>query len=252
MFSDILNLNVFIFLIVFCRVAGALMVMPVFADAQIPMDIQLAFALAVAFVLTPVVGKSVPPIPESASLLILLVVSEIVIGVFLGAVARTLIGALHVAGSVIAFVSSLANAMVWDPITEQQGALVTGYLGLIALVLVLVSDLHHLMLKGIADSYTLFVPGHPLSFHDAGELLSRHVAGSFRLGVQLAAPFVIFNLAFNLALGLLSRLMPQMQVFFVGLPFQLAANLLLMGITTSAIFMVFLRYYEDALAAFLK
>lgn len=252
MFADVLNLNVFVFLIVFCRVAGALMIMPVFSDAQITTDIQLAFALVVSFVMAPAVGGSVPPVPESASLLVLLVVSEIVIGVFIGAIARVLIGALHVAGSVIAFISSLANAMVWDPITEQQGALVTGYMGMLALILILVTDTHHLMLRGLADSYTLFVPGRPLAFQDAAELLTRHVSGSFKLGVQLAAPFLLFNLAFNLALGLLSRLMPQMQVFFVGLPFQLAANLMLLGVTMSAIFLVFLRYYEDALTAFLR
>ena len=102
----------------------------------------------------------------------------------------------------------------------------------------------------IADSYGLFTPGGPPPFDDFCSFVARTVAESFGLGVQLAAPFLVVSLAYNVGLGLLCRLMPQFPVFFVGLPLQVALQMLVMMLTISGIMLVFLEHFADVLAAF--
>ena len=85
-----------------------------------------------------------------------------------------------------------------------------------------------LVIAALNDSYSIFKPGETPAFGDVANLLSTTVAGAFRVGVQLSAPFLVFGLLFNLGLGVLSRLMPQMQVFFVGMPLSILAGLLIL------------------------
>src|SRR3546814_17008476 len=82
---------------------------------------------------------------------------------------------------------------------------------MLALLIILVLDLHHVLLRGIIESYQIFVPGQPLLVGDISEMITRVVSKAFLLGFQLASPFIAVTLIFNLGLGLLSRLMPQMQ-----------------------------------------
>jgi flagellar biosynthetic protein FliR len=107
---------------------------------------------------------------------------------------------------------------VQDPIADQQSSTIAGFFTALGLVLVFVTDVHHLMLRAIIDSYGLFVPGAPPPMDDICNFIVRTAADSFALGVQLAAPFLIVNLVYNVGLGLLGRLMPQLPVFFLRTP----------------------------------
>src|SRR5205814_1722465 len=77
-------------------------------------------------------------------------------------------------------------------------------------------------------SYLLFKPGDIPLFGDVASILTNTVSGTFRIGVQLSAPFLVFGLLFNLGLGILSRLMPQMQVFFIGMPLSILVGFLIL------------------------
>ena len=130
---------------------------------------------------------------------------------------RMLISALHIAGVIIGFQTSLANATFFDPSNSQQGAIFAAFLNIIGTFLIFVTDLHHLMLMAIADSYTLFRPGAPLPLGDFSQVVVRVLAESFVLGLQLSAPFIVIAIIFYTGLGLLARLMPQIQVFFIAI-----------------------------------
>src|SRR5690606_2920711 len=156
--------------------------------------------------------------PDSAIGLLLLLGGEIMIGLFLGFTARLALTAIQTTGMIIGLQTSLANAFAYDPTTAQQNAVVGAWLSTIALVLIFVTDLHHLMLRGLVESYGLFLPGALPPIGDFTEAIVRLVSASFLLGVQIAAPFMAFGFIFFLALGLIARLMPQVQVFFVAIP----------------------------------
>ena len=116
--------------------------------------------------------------------------------------------------------------------------------------MIFVADLHHLMLMAIADSYTLFKPGGPIPFGSFSEVVTRILADSFKLGIQLAAPFLVVGTVFYAGLGLLGRLMPQVQVFFIAIPLQIMLAFIVMSFTLSAGMFWFLSRFEDNLLRF--
>jgi flagellar biosynthetic protein FliR len=103
------------------------------------------------------------------------------------------------------------------------------------------------VIAALNDSYTLFAPGEVPLLGDVAALTTRSAASAFRIGIQLSAPFLVFGLLFNLGLGILSRLMPQMQVFFVGLPLSILLGLLILLMVLGAMMTVFLTEVENVL-----
>jgi flagellar biosynthetic protein FliR len=120
---------------------------------------------------------------------------------------------------------------------------------MLGITLVFALDLHHLVIAALNDSYTLFQPGDIPLLGDVAALTTRTVASAFRIGIQLSAPFLVFGLLFNLGLGVLSRLMPQMQVFFVGVPLSILLGFLILMLAVGAMMGVFLDSVESVLSA---
>lgn len=251
MLQEILSLNVFGFFLIFARMGTAFLLLPGFSAGYVAIRIRLLLALAVSFVLTPVLARSLPGLPATPAALALLVIGEVVVGALMGSLARILVAALQVGGEMISLVSSITNAFIHDPIAEQQSSTLAGFLGSLGVLLIFVTGLHHLMLRAVVDSYALFVPGQALAIGDIMEIVARRVADSFTLGLQLAAPFVVTAFTYYLGLGLLSRLMPQMPVFFIGLPVQIVIQFSVLMLALSGMMMVFLSRFEEGLGVFL-
>lgn len=252
MLGDLIQLNLFAFFLIFARIGTVFMLMPGIGTAYVPMNIRLVIALAVCFILTPFLSASLPGMPKSGIDLMLILLAEVIIGAFFGLIARITVGALQTAGTLISLFASLANAMVRDPIAEQQSSLIATFLSLVGLVLIFVTDMHHLMIRSVIESYSLFIPGQPLAFGDFSEVLSRRVAESFELGVQLASPFLLAAIVYYLGLGILGRLMPVLPVFIVVMPLQIMAQLGFLMVILSAMMMYFLSRFEDAIIVFLE
>ena len=249
--QEILALNVFGFFLIFARIGVAMSLLPGFSAAYVNIRVRLLLALAISFILAPVLASRLPGLPETPVGLGLLVLGEVIIGAFLGTVARIIVAALQIAGTIISLVSSLANALVQDPIVNQQTSTISGFLSTVGVLLIFVTDMHHMMLRAVFDSYTLFLPGNALSMGDMAMVIARHVADSFALGLQLASPLVVTGFTYYLGLGLLTRLMPQMPVFFVGLPIQIVVQLSVLLLTLSGMMLVFLSRFGDGIGAFL-
>ena len=250
MLTDLLELNIFGFFLVFARVGSAISMMPGFSSSFVSPRFTLAIAMGISFVVSPPLVPNLPVMPAAVPDLVLLLIGEILIGAFLGTIARILISALQTAGTIIAFASSMANAMTNDAISEQQSSTISAFFMTAGLVLIFVSDLHHLMLITVIDSYSLFVPGEGLMIEDMSHFMARKVSDSFALALQMSAPFIVVALTYYIGLGLLGRLMPQLQVFFFGMPFQLAAMLWVLAITSSGILMVFISNFQEVYTSF--
>jgi flagellar biosynthetic protein FliR len=250
MLESLLALNLFAFFLIFARVGTMIMFLPGFSAGYVSVRIRLLLALAISFLLTPLLAGHLPGLPATPAALGMLLLGESLVGVFLGTVAHVLVAALQVAGTFSAYFLSLSNAMIQDPIADQQTSTVAGFFGTVGIVLIFVTDLHHLMLRAIVDSYALFVPGAPLPVGDFAEMLGKRVAESVALGAQMAAPFLIVSLTFNIGLGLLGRLMPQLPVFFFGLPAHIALQIWIMTLTLSGIMMVFLARFAEGFGVF--
>ena len=245
MLADLLPTTVFALLLIFARLGTALMLLPGFGESYISVRIRLLLALLVSLVIHPAVAPTLPPMPASPAALFLLVFGEVFIGLFLGTLSRTLMAALSVGGMMIATVTGLANALTNDPTAAQQGSIAGSFLSTLALLIIIVLDLHHLLLRGVIDSYQLFIPGQPLLTGDMSQMISRVVAKAFLLGFQIASPFIAIGLIFNLGLGLLSRLMPQMQIFFIAIPLQILIGLAVLMIALPAIMGWFIAGFQE-------
>lgn len=236
------------FLLMFARLGTMTMLMPGIGERGIPMRIRLVIALVLTLVLMPVYRSSYPTIAvNNFVLLIGLLIQEVIVGVVLGLTARLTLAALEIAGATIANQMGLGFATAVDPNQGQQGIIVGNLLTMLGVALIFATDLHHLAIGALDQSYALFRPGVALPVNDVTELMLGIIGNAFKIGVQLAAPFLVFGLLFNLGLGLLARLMPQLQVFFLGLPLSILIGFAMLFAFIGAIMITFLNHLESVL-----
>lgn len=239
--------EIFVYFAVFVRISAAMLGMPGLGELAIPARMRLGLALAICLVLTPLVGPSIPPLPESVISMTGILLGETLVGAFIGLAGRFAISALVVAGAIIAQQTGLAAATLFDPGFGQQGAAISAWLVAIAIAFLFVTNMHHLLLHAIADSYRLFPPGQLPPLGDFAKALTTWTAHSFALGVQISAPFLVFGLVINLAMGLIARLQPAIQVFFIAQPAQIAIGMAALALTTAAAMRAFERGFMDKL-----
>ncbi len=250
MLNQILNLNVYDFLMIFVRIGAALMVMVGFGGLMVPVRVRLLFALVFSVALMPVLGPLLPARPAQPASLTLLIFEEATIGLYMGLISQFLITAVQLAGAFMSFLIGISNAFSFDDIANQQSEVLTTFLTNLALVAIFITGLDHLMQRALVDSYSLFPPGKPLFLDDFSSVLARTLSASFVMGLRLAAPLLVFGLVFYAGMGLLSRLVPQMQVFFVAMPIQVLFGLWLVMVSLPVVVLVFLRYFANGIGAY--
>jgi flagellar biosynthetic protein FliR len=235
------------FMLVFARIGTMLMLLPGLGEASVPSRFRLTGALVLAAVMLPLHRNAYQIDLRSFGPVLALLGQEMFIGAVLGLTVRLLIAGLQVAGSVVAQQLGLGFVTAVDPTQGQQGVLVGNFLTLLGVTLIFATDLHHLVIAALDDSYSLFRPGELPLLGDVAALTTRTVASAFKIGIQLSAPFIVFGLLFNVGLGVLSRLMPQMQVFFVGVPLSILVGLLILLFVVGTMMATFIGSVEDVL-----
>lgn len=239
----------YFYLLIFARVGAMLMLIPALGETAIPARMRLGFALAMSAVLYPLIASQLPALPTNLPEIVVVVLHEVAVGLILGAIARLAVSGTQAAGAVIASSSGLSVAQAADPTNGgMQGALIGAFLSFLGITLIFATDLHHVALSAIHDSYMIFTPKEPLMFGDAAQTVVDTVAGAFVIGVQMSAPFIVFGLVFNLGMGILSRLMPQLQVFFIAMPATVGVGLILMALLLTMMMGLYLMHFEGVLA----
>ena len=240
--------EVFRLLLIFVRIGSAMVIMPGLAEAYVAARVRLLLALGLSLALLGPLAPMLPALPDEPLALARLLAAEAVLGLFIGSAAKLIFAALHIAGTTIAFHSGLATAAIFDPNEATQGTLPGNFLTTTALVLLFVTDAHHLLVQGLAASYTTLPPGDALPWGDMAELLARPLDQAFGLGLRLAAPILLVSVLTYLAMGVLNRLMPTFQVFFIALPLQILAAFATIMLSFAAGLLAFFTFFEDGLA----
>src|SRR3954449_236931 len=231
------------FMLVFARIGAMVMLLPGFGETNIPARIKLSIALLLTLIILPLHRQAYQVDMNSLTPLLVLMLHEIVIGIVLGATARVTLSALQVAGSVIAQQLGLGFVTAIDPTQGQQGLLIGNFLTILGLTLLFATDSHHLVIAALNESYANFAPGEFVPSGDIAALATRAFAAAFKIGMQLAAPFLVFGLVFNMGLGVLARLMPQMQVYFVGVPLSILAGFLIFALVITTLMGTYMDYF---------
>jgi flagellar biosynthetic protein FliR len=230
------------FMLCFSRIGTMLMLLPGLGELTVSSRVRLTLALVLTALILPLHRNAYHVELQSFGPIILTLFQELVVGAVLGLLSRLTVSALQVAGVVIAQQMGLGFVTAVDPTQGQQGMIVGNFLAVLGITMIFATDLHHLVIMALNDSYEVFKPGEIPVMGDVAQVLSGTVAGAFRIGVQIAAPFLVFGLLFNMGLGILSKLMPQMQVFFVGMPLSIMVGFLILFMVVGAMMTVFLNY----------
>jgi flagellar biosynthetic protein FliR len=231
--------------LVFARLGAAAMLLPGLGEEDVPTTIRLGLALTLLALLLPALAPAMPAAPDDAAEAARLLIQEVLIGLWLGGLARLVALALAVAGQLIATLIGLQGLLTPDPALGGQGTAIARALGLATAVLVLASGLYGVALRALAESYALLPAGAPMPTGLAAETIAMAGAASLDLALRLAAPFIVGAVVLNLALGLLARLAPQVQTFFVAIPGQIVAGIGLLALLAPAL----LATYAEALRA---
>lgn len=233
--------DTFAIALLFARVSTMVMLLPGFGEASIPPRIRLAFALVLSVALAPMVGAGLPRAPAEFGVAAGMLMGEIVVGLLIGGGARMLMAALSTAGQIVGLETGLAFAQMTDPTQGQAGQVISIFLGVMGVAMIFVTGLHHMFILAIVSSYQAFQPAELISMADAAEYAIRLTSDSFRIGVQIAAPLMLAGLVFRIGLGVLNRLIPQIQVFFVAMPINVLGGFVIFALALSAGVLVWLE-----------
>jgi flagellar biosynthetic protein FliR len=226
---DTLPVLAFQAVLLLARLGACGMVLPGLGEPDMPATVRLGLVLSLVVLLFPALGDALPPQPATIGATLVLVATEIGIGLWIGWLARLAMLALTIAGQAIGFLVGLASILTQDQNQGAGGTAMGRFLGLAGAALMLGTGLYAVPLQALADSYRLLPAGNPLPMGAAVDTVSAATAASFGLALRLASPFLLLSLVLQVASGLLSRAAPQAQVYVLTSPAQTLAGLALLA-----------------------
>lgn len=224
------------FMLVVARVGSAMLTGPALGESEIPATVRVVLAVLFSILAYPLLRERLPATPATVTELVGLLVPEIVIGAWIGFMARTLVMALAISGNVVSFMVGLSSVLQIDPALGVQVPALQRLLSLAAIALLFASGLYILPIQAIIGTYDILPPGHAFDTAGAADLVTRAVGESFGLAARLAAPFVVTCIVWQATMGFVSRLVPNIHVHVVSAPAQILGGLALLGAAISIVF----------------
>ena len=223
------------FALVLARVGAVMALLPGLGESVAPAAVRIGLALSITILLMPELQPMIPPVPDAGMSMGLMIAGEVVTGLWFGWVTRMIVLALPVCGQVIGYLIGLASVLQPDPELGAQSAALGKLFEMAGPVLLLASGLYRLPLTALHGLFQLIPPGHMLPIGDSTEIAIHAVSTGFSLALQLASPFVVIGIVWQLAMGVIARVVSRMQIYFVSMPGQIMTGLALLMITGSAI-----------------
>lgn len=234
------------FALVLARVAGLFMAIPMFGARLVPNRIKAVLIFALALLVFPIIRLHAIPAADDSLSLMLLVLRESLIGLTLGAISQFVFAAVEFCGQMVGIQMGISIAAQFDPTTQNNVPTMAIFQGALATLIFLALGVHHFFIKGIVESYQLIPLG---AWHTSGGLLKFLIdasTGIFVIGIKLAAPVSVALLATSVALGIVARSFPAMNVFMVSMPLNIGIGFLILGISLP----VFLRVLQGSFGGF--
>jgi len=223
------------FMLLLARIGAAMAVLPGLGEAVSPAMLRVGLALGITALLLPEIMPLVPQVPEASLQAAGMVLADVVTGLWFGWLTRLLALSLPTAAQIIAYLLGISSVLQPDAELGPQSTVLARLFELGAPLLMLVSGLYTLALGSLADLYHLIPPGSLLPAADTVESATRAVASTFSLSLRLASPFILASLVWQVTIGLLTRLVPRMQIYFSAVPGQILGGLLLLALVSGSI-----------------
>ena len=220
------------FTLVFLRITALLVMIPVFGDRTVPARVKAGLGLILAVVIFPFLKTDgLPPFSSNFISMIIGMTGEVLIGIIIGFAARCIFAGVQSAGELIGFQMGFSMASVLDPLSNTQISALSEFQYLIAMLIFLVVDGHHIFLNAIVESYRS-IP--PLGFSFSASLMQtlfNYTRDVLVIAVKISAPIVAVMIFVNVGLGIIARTVPQINVFIVGFPLQIAVGFFFLGVS---------------------
>jgi flagellar biosynthetic protein FliR len=243
--SELTNNAIFQYAIIFSRLGSIMLFIPGFGESYVSARIRLGLAILLCLILFPIISPKLPNIPGDIFQAALILGGEVTIGIFIGLLMRIIQSTLHLAGMKIAFMTGLSTATMFDANQSTQGSVIGGFLSVVGITLFFTTNLHHVAFKAIAESYDLIAVAKMPPFNEFAETMGHFVSESFMVAFKISAPVMLVGLMLYISAGLMGRLMPTMQVFFILMPIQIYVGFLFMGLALSGMMLTYINFFED-------
>ncbi|MCL5807284.1 MAG: flagellar type III secretion system protein FliR [Deltaproteobacteria bacterium] len=225
--------QIFIFTLVFLRISALLIMIPVIGERTVPLRVKGGLAILLSLLVFPTAGVDMNSLQTGDEILALAIamIGEVMIGIVIGLATKIIFAGIQFAGEMIGIQIGFSIVNVIDPVSSSQVSIIAEFQYLIALLIYLAVDAHHTLIFAIVDSYRIVSP---FSYYFSGSLVKHIIMLSkelFVLAIKISAPIMAVLLFTNVALGVVARTVPQINVFIVGFPVQIAVGLIVFGLT---------------------
>ncbi len=234
-----------IFILTLLRVSAMIITIPILGDVTVPARVKVGLALLITFLVFPFVQTAAWRLSSDIFSLVFRMAGEIMIGVMIGYAGRLIFDGIQLAGQLIGFQMGFSIVNVIDPINNEQVSIISQFQYLIALLIFLVMNGHHIFLYAIVESFRILPP---LGFHFSGELMQLtlvFVKNMMEVAIKTGAPIIAVLLFMSVGMGLIARTVPQINIFIVGFPLQIAIGLIGIGVTLPIFMRVVESYFSN-------
>jgi flagellar biosynthetic protein FliR len=229
----------------FCRIGGCIMMMPGFSAARVSMQVRLFIAVAISMAILPIMWADIyPQVTGKDHAYIYLIATETVIGAVIGLVARYYVLGLQFAGTAMTMLIGFTPPPTADVLEDTAENQLTSMIGFTGLLILFMLDFHHVIFEAIAQSYRVMPIGVGFDPHGMLITLTDSLRQTFMLMLRLASPFLIYGLLFNVAIGMVNKLAPQIPVYFISQPYLIMGGMFLLYLGIAAM----LRLFADGFA----
>ena len=234
--------------LLFCRIGACMMIMPGFASARVPMMVRLFVSLALSMAMLPLMWDTLYAAAARAApaAYVALIVSESLIGVMFGLIARLYVIGLQFVGATISSTIGLTSPGGIDVLEDSQESTLTNMITFTGLMVLFMLDFHQVVIRALIDSYDAMPLGLLVESRKMLVTLTDTLTRTFSIMLRLASPFIIFGIMFNFAVGLVNKLSPQIPVFFIATPFSVLSGIFLLYLAIAALLRQFAEGFAPA------
>ncbi len=223
--------QVILFFFVLVRVGAILFTIPFLESRNVPLLVKVGLAFSVAWLLMPQLDVTPPPIDSAPLNFVIGMVSELAIGLTIGMAVQLLFMGVQLAGNVAGYQMGLAIANVVDPTSSSQIPMLSQFLNLFTVVMFISLNVHFFFIQAMMDAFELIPLWGAHISADLFELIMTLTAKAFLVAVKIGAPVIVALLVSSMALGLIARTVPQMQIFIVAMPLKIVLGLAFFGLS---------------------
>lgn len=220
-----------VFLLVFVRMTGLFVIAPIFGRRNVPSYFKIGLSFMLALILSNAMSFETPVYADSIYGYGFLVIKEFLVGIIIGYVAYLVFSAVYIAGQIIDMQVGFGMVNVMDPVNSIQVPISANFYYIIAMVIFLIADGHHMLIKALYASFNAIPPGRAVFSDSLINDMIRLMNNMFLTGFKIAAPVLATILLADIALGILMKTIPQLNIFVVGIPLKMILGLIILVLT---------------------